>query len=199
MNYAAEPASSEARERVLAVAEELFAARGYAAVTLRDIAGRVGIRQASLYHHVPGGKEQLFVEVTERGLERHRLGLEGAIAEAEPSLRPQLRAAARWLLGQPPINLARLVRSDLPAIAPAHADRLVHASYRALLAPLEGAFVAAQQRGEVVLPHPTLVSGSFLSIVEGIHDAGGGRVVVRAKDVMADEMIDVLLDGLHPR
>jgi AcrR family transcriptional regulator len=38
---------SEARERVLAAAERLFAERGYAAVTLRDIAAAVGIRHAS--------------------------------------------------------------------------------------------------------------------------------------------------------
>jgi AcrR family transcriptional regulator len=191
--------SSPARERVLMVAEGLFAERGYAAVTLRHVADRLGIRQASLYHHVPDGKEQLFVEVTERGLERHRRGLEGALAAAGPSLRPQLRAAARWLLAQPPVNLSRMVRSDMPAITPAHADRLIRASYLALLTPLERAFVAAEERGEVALPHPILLAGSFLFIVEGIHDAGGGRDVGRPKEALADDMIDVLLDGLRPR
>lgn len=190
---------SPARERVLMVAEELFAERGYAAVTLRHVADRLGLRQASLYHHVPEGKEQLFVEVTERGLDRHRQGLEAAIAEAGPSLRPQLRAAARWLLSQPPVNLARMVRSDMPAIAPAHADRLIRATYLALLAPLERVFVAAQARGESTPRHPILLGGAFLAIVEGIHDAGGGRDVGRPKEALADEMIDVLLDGLRPR
>jgi AcrR family transcriptional regulator len=66
--------SSESRERVLQQAEHLFSERGYAAVTLRDIAAGLGIRQASLYHHVPGGKEQLYVEVTERNLRRIRMG-----------------------------------------------------------------------------------------------------------------------------
>lgn len=191
--------SSPVRERVLAVAEELFAERGYAAVTLRHVADRLGIRQASLYHHVPEGKERLYVEVTERGLERHRRGLETAIGDAGPSLRPQLRAAARWLLAQPPVNIARMVRSDMPAIAPAHADRLLRATYIALLAPLERAFVRAQERGESTARHPILLGGAFLSIVEGIHDAGGGRDVGIPKEVLADEMIDVLLDGLRPR
>lgn len=195
----AETGPSPARERLLMVAEKIFAERGYASVTLRDVADRLGIRQASLYHHVPGGKEQLFVEVTERGLERHRRGLEEAIAGAEPALRAQLRAAARWLLSQPPVNVSRLVRSDMPAISPDHGDRLLHASYEALLAPLARAFVAAEERGEVALPHPILLAGSFLFIVEGIHDAGGGRDVGRPKEALADDMIDVLLDGLRPR
>ncbi|MBZ0309485.1 MAG: TetR/AcrR family transcriptional regulator, partial [Anaerolineae bacterium] len=53
------------------MAEHLFAERGYTAVTLRDIAEAVGLRHASLYHHVPGGKEALFIEVTERTMKRH--------------------------------------------------------------------------------------------------------------------------------
>ena len=193
------PASSPARERVLAAAEALFSERGYAAVTLRHVADHLGMRQASLYHHVPGGKAELFVEVTERGLARHRRGLEAAIAAVEPALRPQLRAAARWLLSQPPLNVSRLIRSDFPALAPAHADRLFHATYASLLAPLERPFIDADARGEIVHHQPTLLSASFLTLIEGIHDAGGGRPISRSKDDVAEEIIDVLLDGLRPR
>ena len=109
--------ASAARERVLQQAEQLFGERGYAAVTLRDIAAGLGIRQASLYHHVPGGKEALYVEVTERNLRRHHQGLELALAQAG-GMRAQLRAAARWLLSQPPMNLSRMVRSDSPRHRP---------------------------------------------------------------------------------
>jgi len=116
--------SSEARERVLQQAERLFSERGYAAVTLRDIAVGLGIRQASLYYHAPGGKEALYVEVTERNLRRHHQGLERALRQAG-GMRVQLRAAAHWLLSQPPMNLSRMLRSDLPAIAQAHADHLL--------------------------------------------------------------------------
>jgi TetR/AcrR family transcriptional regulator, cholesterol catabolism regulator len=190
--------TSEARERVLTRAEALFGERGYDSVTLRDIADALGMRQASLYHHVPGGKEQLYVEVTERGLRRHRAGLDAATASAT-DVRAQLRAAARWLLSQPPINLSRLVRSDLPAIARAHADRLIAASYEALLEPLERALGAAQARGEIRAHSGTLLAGAFLTLVEGLWDAAGGRASGRSREAMADELIDVLLDGLRPR
>ncbi len=56
--------NTDARERVLDAAERLFAERGYASVTLRDIAAEVGIRHTSLYHHVPGGKEAIFAHPT---------------------------------------------------------------------------------------------------------------------------------------
>ncbi|NDJ52513.1 MAG: helix-turn-helix transcriptional regulator, partial [Chloroflexi bacterium] len=67
---------SEARQRVLEVAERLFSTRGYKDVRLQDIAKELGIKTASLYYHAPGGKEELFVEVIERGLARHHQGLQ---------------------------------------------------------------------------------------------------------------------------
>jgi len=113
----AEPKTSDARERVLDVAERLFHERGYKAVTMRDIADRLDIRQASLYYHAPGGKEELYAMVLERSMERHRQGLEAALMEAGPDLSDQLQAAAKWLLSQPPIHLSRILTSDLPTLS----------------------------------------------------------------------------------
>ena len=53
--------------RILDIAEELFAERGFAAVSVRDIAGRVGLNQASLYNHF-SSKQALYEAVLERGL-----------------------------------------------------------------------------------------------------------------------------------
>ena len=91
-------AYSEARERLLKEAERQFGERGYTAVTLRDIANALQVKQASLYHHVPGGKEHLFIEVSERTFQRNNAGLTRAIANAGPHLRDQLRAVADWML-----------------------------------------------------------------------------------------------------
>ena len=121
---------SIARERVMDTAERLFARKGYNAVTLRDIAAEIGIHHTTLYHHVPGGKEQLFIDVVERNFEHHRRGLTQAIAGAPSDIRLQLRAIADWLLSQPPMDLVRMVYSDLPAIDPAQADRRRRASNR---------------------------------------------------------------------
>lgn len=47
------------REIILQEALELFASKGYAAVSMRDIAAAVGIRASSIYHHF-SGKQELF-------------------------------------------------------------------------------------------------------------------------------------------
>ncbi len=189
--------SSEARERVLLVAERLFSERGYSSVTLRDIANELGIRQASLYHHVPGGKEQLFVEVTERGLDRAKVELERVIREAGNDLRAQLIGAALCLLSQPPFDLARMIRSDMPAISEAHARRLTQIALQSLVVPIELAFVTARERGEHQMPYQRLLAGSFLAIIETIQVSQ--RFSPISAEEMAIAMIDVLVDGLRPR
>ncbi len=189
--------SSEARERVLLVAERLFSERGYSSVTLRDIANELGIRQASLYHHVPGGKEQLFVEVTERGLNRSRVELERTIAESGQNLSKQLAAAARYLISQPPFDLARMIRSDMPAISEVHSRRLTRLALDSLVMPIELAFRAARERGEHEMPHDRLLAGSFLAIIETVQVSQ--RFSPMPAEEMVDKMIDVLLNGLRPR
>ncbi len=189
--------SSAARERVLHVAERLFSERGYSSVTLRDIASELGIRQASLYHHVPGGKEQLFVEVTERSLERARVELEDVIRENGSNLRDQLVSAASFLLSQPPFDLARMIRSDMPAISEVHARRLTQIALRSLVVPIEVAFAAARERGEHHMEYERLLAGSFLAIIETVQVSQ--RFSPLPGDEMANMMIDVLIDGLRPR
>jgi TetR/AcrR family transcriptional regulator, cholesterol catabolism regulator len=191
-------AMTESRERVLEAAEQLFAERGYKAVTLRDIAAEVGIRHTSLYHHIPGGKEQLFVEVLERNLARHHVGLGRAIAGAAADIRAQLYAVADWLLSQPPMDLVRMVHSDMPAIEVGHAERLAEATYTALVGPIEGALVQARARGEIAHADLSLIAGGIFGMIESLH-------AIRAADLpqpraqMAYGLIDAMLDGLRAR
>jgi TetR/AcrR family transcriptional regulator len=53
--------------RILDAAEDLFAERGYAGTTLRDVADRVGLRIPSLYNHF-ASKDALYAAVLARGI-----------------------------------------------------------------------------------------------------------------------------------
>ena len=183
-------------ERVLSAAETLFMEHGYAAVTLRDIAGALGIRQASLYYHAPGGKEDLFVRVVERALARHQAGLEAAIAEAGTNLRAQLNAAAAWLLSQPAMNFARMVQSDIASVEGEARQRLTHQARLALIEPLQGAFLpVVAARGESPM-HAAMLAGAFLSQVEMVHvlpvEFGGP-----GKPAMVAYLIEVMVHGVE--
>ncbi|MCC7205929.1 MAG: TetR/AcrR family transcriptional regulator [Anaerolineae bacterium] len=189
---------SESRERVLQAAEQLFNERGYAAVTLRDIADALGVRQASLYYHVPGGKEALFIEVCEKGFDRHRAGLEEAIRDAGPEPRAQLRGAARWMLSQAMPDLGRMMNSDMPEIAEAHAHRLTRIAFESLLVPIAGIFERAPRREAFPARQSTLLAGAFISVIASVRSLPA-HFNAPPKPDMADMLIDVFLYGLMPR
>ena len=75
-------------ERILDAAEELFAERGYAGATLRDVATRVGVRPPSLYNHF-ASKDALYAAVLERGIgPLIELLARSAAAPADEATRP---------------------------------------------------------------------------------------------------------------
>jgi TetR/AcrR family transcriptional regulator, cholesterol catabolism regulator len=186
---------SVARERVLQVAEALFMERGYTAVTLRDIADRLQMRQASLYHHVPGGKEALYVEVMERALARHRHVLEEAVQSAGPSLEAQIRAAARWFLDQPPMNYARMTRSDMPALSAEHARRLGQQMYESMFAPLTTMFRSAYKHTPLRSTQFGMYAGIFLANMEALSSAEYFSRIPRHE--LVDFVIDTMLHGIE--
>src|SRR5256714_8911984 len=57
----------ERGEQVYAAALRLFREKGYHATSMQDIAAAVGLYKGSLYHYI-GGKEDLLIQVFERGM-----------------------------------------------------------------------------------------------------------------------------------
>ncbi|BAY26867.1 TetR family transcriptional regulator protein [Calothrix sp. NIES-2100] len=186
--------SSGGRERILEQAEELFRSSGYNTVTMREIADAVGIRQASLYYHFPS-KEQLFVAVHERLFERHRLGIQQAIAQNGDDLRSQLYAIAAWFLSVPPIHFLSMVHTDMPLLDAENTARLSACSSRCIFEPICQVFAQAQQRGEIRDVRPQLLAGFFLSVIESLPLASTFVDDV-PKEAIVNEMISVLWVGL---
>ena len=85
------------REAVLAAALPLFAVRGYAGTTTRDLAQVAGVTEPILYRHFPS-KADLFAAVLERVEERILTRLAAAIANA-PNAPARLEALADGLPG----------------------------------------------------------------------------------------------------
>lgn len=186
-----EPPQNETYRRALDIAEALFATRGYTAVRLRDITDQLGIKHAALYYYVPGGKEQLFVQVVERALARHRTNLEAVVREAPTEIREQLRAVARWLISQPPLNLARMHAVDFPALSQEHAQKLTRQIFETLRPPLLAIFENASAHVEI--PDPDLAAMSFLTLIEAVHtDEPDDQA---ATWEMVDRVISMLLHG----
>jgi len=142
-----EPPSS--REKILEVAEALFAANGYSGVGMRQIASAVELGKSSLFHHFPS-KLDLYGEVLDRVLERLEVALgeddevrgrvterlehwiESAVATMAEDP-PAARLLLRSLVDEepfPPLELAPAGREALPFER--RLDRVIN-RFRALL------------------------------------------------------------------
>jgi len=82
---------ADTRDRVLQVAQTLFAERGYRGTSLRDIAKRIGIKAPSLLHHFPS-KQQLYLAVLDRMFQSIE-DAANAIAWAREDRQAQMRQA----------------------------------------------------------------------------------------------------------
>lgn len=76
-------ATENAKGRIMAKAMQLFAIKGYAATTMKDIAAAAGIKDASIYNHFKG-KRDLFEAVVEEELRHLTEVLQTAGAMASP-------------------------------------------------------------------------------------------------------------------
>ena len=110
-----EPPSS--RDKILDVAEVLFARRGFTGVGMQELAEASGLRKASLFHHFHS-KNQLYFEVLGRVLERIRERLAPVVAlRGDPveKLERWIDAAIDALAEHPPaarLLLRGLVEED---------------------------------------------------------------------------------------
>src|SRR5262250_1258901 len=61
------PAPHRRRDQIFQAAIDLFAAKGYHATSMQDIADALGIQRGSLYHHIES-KEDLLFEIMKSGI-----------------------------------------------------------------------------------------------------------------------------------
>ncbi|MFN8440231.1 MAG: TetR/AcrR family transcriptional regulator [Caldilineaceae bacterium] len=191
-------ATGDSRNRILDVAEQLYMERGYRAVSLRDIANALSIKQASLYYHFPDGKEQLFEAVVERAMLRHKAGIEAVVAAQLPNIRRQLLAVIEWFNSQPPMNFTAMMHTDMPALRPERTKALEVTAHRALFEPLFGIVIQAMQRGEIRPINPAMMAGMMLAVLSGL-EYGLRQVAEAERPRMIEEVVDLLLQGLYPR
>lgn len=129
--------------RILDAAEDIFAAKGYSATSLGDVADRVGIRSPSLYNHFKN-KEALYEAVLERLL----ADFSAPMAELDQGpvtnerVFQWLEAIVRLHHAKP--NLARLLQHAALSGGP-HTNELIDRLFRPMFQPgakIEGEGIA---------------------------------------------------------
>jgi len=103
----------EARARIAAAAESLFAARGYDGTAIRDIAKKAGVNGAMIHYYF-GSKEGLYRAMLEGAASRVRALLietTGGSGSTRERLARFVDAYAAYMLSQP--NLARILYREM--------------------------------------------------------------------------------------
>jgi AcrR family transcriptional regulator len=182
-------------EQISTVAGELFLAHGFVSVSQREIAAAVGIKAASLYHHCPGGKAELY----ERSVQDAMARLRGALEQAAGDLPvvEALPAIAEAMLANPPVDFRRIAEVDLPALAAAGGtpDHVMGAVHAGAHEPIRDALARGRERGELRADLAVdVAAAAVISLVAGLGWAHGqdATPMVRAA-------LDLLLVGIRAR
>ncbi len=174
---------SGGRRRLLDAAAARFVEQGYAATTLRQIAGDVGIQAGSIYHHF-ASKEELFAAVLDEGI----VVMQDAFDRADPTLVGHVRAHLGALFEHGPYTAAHVtafftappgVRRAAVAIRDAYESK-----WQALLADL----LPHCSDSEVQLRR-LILFGSMNTTIEWF-DPGGTVTLDELADVIAGQFLD---------
>lgn len=182
------PRSARTRAALLDAAEALFAERGFAGTRLEDVAGRVGIRRASIAYHFPD-KRALYEAVLARALGGLRARVEAALLGPGPLAERIEAAVGAWadtLVERP--ALARLVLREVvdAGEAPGEALRAQAAPFAALFekALAEGRREPGWQGAEALDPLQlvSVIVGATVFFVGALPALAPGAVGPRDRD-----------------
>ena len=171
------PTSSNSREKILDVAEALFASRGFAGVGLSAVADQVGLKKSSLFHHFPS-KAVLYAEVLGRVVSRIEAGVGPALAASGRAAERIDRVIDQLIdaLAEHPTSARLLLRSlfedDTPRVAEATGQVGLDDRIQALLDGVGAIVSAGIESGEfrpVAIPDllQTLIGATIFHYASG--------------------------------
>lgn len=184
----------ERMEQTLRVAHELFAGRGYAAVTMDEIAASVGVTKPLLYNYF-GNKERLYTACMERDGEALSSTIGAAVGDTESpteALGAGVRAFFAFLDADRDA-WAVLFDETLPQSGEL-ADRV--AAYRSLIGELVSAAMVRQlpaERREAARVEVEALSAALLGAAEAL-----ARWWLRTESLSAEEAADLLIATVEP-
>lgn len=141
------PAGEQTRDRILRLADDLFAEHGYARVSMRIVAGAAGVTKPALYYHFRD-KEALYEECVSASQRRVGAMLRESAAGEGP-LPERLQAATLTLLTESHHHPVR-TQSDIAEHLPSEAQHRLREGFQdSVMRPLCDLFQAAAERGEL--------------------------------------------------
>jgi AcrR family transcriptional regulator len=188
----------EGRERVLREAHALFIERGFAEVSMQQIADASGMTKASLYYHFKD-KEDLFAHVVQHEAQRLIHGITTELDGIE-GFSDQLKRITLYFFKAIRSDIGRLMTDHQRHVSADRHDKL-HKSFGdggidpvGILRPY---FERAQATGEMKAGDTDLAIVLFFSMVGGCCKfAEHSPERVQLGDEQAEQIVDVFLHGV---
>jgi AcrR family transcriptional regulator len=188
----------ETREQVLRHARRLFMQRGYAGVSVGEVAAAVGVTKPTLYYHF-GDKEGLYAEVL-RDLMREVGGYVRAVVEADRPLRERFVELAYGYFLYADATMEPLLRDTSELIGPERAAQVWEAYEREMFAPMRRLVAEAMERGELRPGDADTFVRAFLGMLDGLTAPGGHAERTEAEHRrVAEALVAIFLDGVRAR
>jgi AcrR family transcriptional regulator len=183
----------ETWRQILTAAKELFLAKGYKGVSMKEIADAVQVTSAALYYHFPKGKEDLFTKMIQTLFVEEGAARIDQVLGTARNLRERLELLTAFLLTLPiDERFTMLLRDAREYIKDPENQRIILSLRDSLKQQLLSFFQVAQDAGEIRadIPANLLVSLYMGMLRESKNIQGSGQV---------SYLVTVLLDGIASR
>lgn len=187
------------RSEILSVARRVFAEKGYANATVRDVGDEAGILSGSLYYHF-ASKDALLAEILSGALDELLQSYESAVAgaaDADDALERLLAAGFHWVVKER--HAAKILHNDFAYLRTVERFEFVNAKNAQIKAlwidALQNARAAEVIRKDVdvELAYRVLM-GTILSVVRWFDPAGPATA-----DEIVERLTELALNGVATR
>lgn len=189
-------ASSEARDRVLVAAYDLFVQRGFADVSMQQIADEASITKATLYHHFRD-KQDLYLATMRMAFTKNHVVFMDQISQ-EPDVRELIGQIFNFLVNKSRTDMHRLM-SDFHQHISEEAQQTFWVEFPKPWRALEPVVQRCMESGSLVATDPRFVSQFIYSAV-----AGYAHILRTTQDFdptgeeFLNTFVDTVLHGICP-
>jgi len=196
-------ADRQTRRQILKIAEDLFLAKGYKGVSMKEIADKVKVQAAALYYHFPEGKQELFTEMVRQVFTESTEQALAALA-SDGDFRERLTLLTQSLLAFPIDRFSMLLRDAREYLSQEHKGRaFFEEAGRTFVERGAAFFQEAARAGEITtqIPAPTLAllhQGMCISLLNARRFA---PELVHGDNPrqLAEMLVSALIDGITAR
>jgi AcrR family transcriptional regulator len=189
----ASPVEQETRRQILTKAADLFLAKGYRGVSMKELAEAVEVTSAALYYHFPKGKEDLFTTMIQTVfLDQGVKGIEQALATTQ-DIRERLVLLTSALLSLPlDERLSMLLRDAREHLKQPEHQQIILSLLDRIRRQVTAEFQAAQAAGEIRPDLPVkVVVGLYMGMLRETKSLPGTDP--------AATLVSVLFNGIAKR